>query len=337
MIIGRHNTDEKVFIIAEIGNNHEGNFSFAQDMVGLAHESGADAVKFQTIVPEALVASDLKEQIEKFKRFQLSYAQFERLASQAESLGMIFLSTPFDLESADALEPFVPAFKVASGDNNFYPLLTHLARKGKPILMSSGMTDLPELRRSIAMMEQAATEGKTVLEVAILHCVSSYPTLPKDAHLNSIVALKESLPYTIGYSDHTLGIRAAVLSVALGARIIEKHFTADKHHSTFRDHELSADPTELKELVERVREAEIYLGAEGAKATLEAEANVKKVARRSIALKRSLPKGHQLTQGDITWLRPGLGFPPGSEAEVVGKTLNQDVVAGKILTPDMLA
>ena len=335
MRIGPHDLDERVFIIAEIGNNHEGSFDRAEEMIGRAKEAGADAVKFQTIVPERLVSVSEEARIAQLRRFQFSYAQFEDLAARARREGVTFLSTPFDLESVAALDPLVPAFKVASGDNDFFPLLEEVARTGKPILLSTGMSDLDGVGRAKRRIEAEWQRTGRSGALALLHCVVSYPTVPADANLAALRDLA-TLGCTVGYSDHTIGIAAAVLSVALGARVIEKHFTLDKNQSDFHDHKLSADPAEFAELVRRVREAELLMGA-GGKRVLPCEAAVRQRVRRGIAAARDLAAGPIIAAADLGWVRPRAGLAPGSEDELIGRRLAVAVPRGAPILPEHCA
>lgn len=330
MKIGDFDLDRDILIIAEIGNNHEGCYPLAEEMVGLAAEAGAGAVKFQTIVPEKLVSISQKERVEQLKRFQLSYEEFERLKQVSKQEKIIFLSTPFDIESAHFLEPLVPAYKIGSGDNNFYPMIDVIARTGKPIIMSAGLMDLYEIRKTVDFITDIWNKNSIVQDVAILHCVTSYPTSPEEANLQAMNEL-QNLNVTVGYSDHTVGIEAAVLSVALGARIIEKHFTLDKNYSDFRDHQLSADPKEFAQLVERVRNASTLLG-QSSKTVQECERLVMKNVRRSIVAKRNLDENTILTWDDISWVRPGDGLSPGNEEKVLGKRLRGKVAVGELIT-----
>ncbi len=335
MKIADRDLNRDVLIVAEVGNNHEGSRALAEEMIGRAAEAGADAVKFQTFRTEHYVSRRDEARFRRLKSFELSYADFEALAGAARAANLIFLSTPFDLESARFLNGLVPAFKIASGDNNFYPLLETVAGFGKPVLLSAGLADLPQLRRSKALIEQVWQQAGVRQELALLHCVTSYPVPPAEANLAAIGRLRQEFGGTVGYSDHTAGIDAAVLAVALGARIVEKHFTIDKHYSDFRDHQLSADPAEMAALVRRVREAVAMLG-DGEK-TLRAseQANVAAV-RRSVAVRRDMPAGARIRFEDLTWIRPGGGVPPGDERLVIGRALRRAVQAGEILTPDML-
>jgi sialic acid synthase SpsE len=247
----------------------------------------------------------------------------------------MFLSTPFDIESVRHLEPLVPAFKIASSDNNFVALLEAVAATGKPVLLSTGMADMDDVKRSCGVLEGAWRKAGKAPAMVLLHCVSSYPAPPESANLLAIRTLASETGYPVGYSDHTLGIEAAVLSVALGARVIEKHFTLSKTQSDFRDHQLSAEPAELAELVRRVKAVQSMLGS-GIKQPHPAEEPVAKAARRSIVAKRNLPLGHMIAPQDLDWLRPAGGLVPGEEGKLIGRALKRAVAAGEMITPDMV-
>lgn len=320
-----------MFVIAEIGNNHEGSLALAEEMIGRAAEVGARAVKFQTIIPERLVSADQTERIAQLRRFHFEYKHFEQLAKVADRENVLFLSTPFDLESVSFLKRLVPAFKIASSDNTFYPLIEEVARTGKPIILSAGLADWVEITSTRDFIFEIWKERGITQELAILHCVSCYPTRPADANLLALQTLRK-LGVTVGYSDHTLGTEAAVLSVALGARIIEKHFTLDKNYSDFRDHKLSADPDEFSLLVRRVREGVELLGS-GKIELAECERDTKTQVRRSIAAKVDLPRGSRLERRDLCWVRPGHGLPPGSDAKILGKILKRPIRRGELILP----
>jgi N,N'-diacetyllegionaminate synthase len=332
--IENYDTEKKVFIIAEIGNNHEGSYTLAEEMIGKAAEVGACAVKFQTIVPEKLVSILQKDRIEQLKRFQLTYDEFERLSKVAKHENILFLSTPFDIETVHFLNSIVPAFKISSGDNNFLPLIDVIAQTGKPIIMSAGLMDLPEVKKTVGFILDIWKENAINQDVAILHCVTSYPTTLEEANLLAIKEL-QSLNVTVGYSDHTIGIEAAVLSVALGARIVEKHFTIDKNYSDFRDHQLSADPKEFSQLVKRVGNVSKLLGL-GRKTVQESEKSVMEKVRRSIVARKELDENTVLTLDDISWVRPGGGLAPGNEEMILGKRLKEKVAVGELITLDNL-
>ncbi len=326
---------ERVVIVAEIGNNHEGSYALAEEMIGRAAEAGVDAVKFQTFRTEHYVSRRDAARFERLKSFELSHDEFTKLAAVARREGVIFLSTPFDLESVRFLDALVPAFKIASGDNTFYPLLDTVARRGKPIILSSGLADTTRIRHVKAVIEAVWAEIGVEPGLALLHCVSSYPVPPEQANLAAIGRLRTDFDCSIGYSDHTLGIEACRVAASRGARIIEKHFTLNKNHSDFRDHQLSADPGEMAEVVQAIRQAEILLGS-GEKRVQECERSVERAMRRSIAAARDLACGAILTWEDITWVRPGGGLPPGKEHVVLGRKLAKPVRGGDRITPELL-
>jgi len=325
MKIGDFDTDQRVFVIAEIGNNHEGSLSEAKKLVQAAAEAGADAVKFQTIVPGKLISADQQDRLQQLKGYTLSLPLFHELHQEAMRAGVLFLSTPFDLESVEFLKELVPAFKVASGDSNFSGLLRKIASTGKPVMISTGLSDQAEKNHLRDFFHSAwRSAGQKDPGLALLHCVTEYPTPDERAGLQYLKVLAAMENITPGYSDHTLGIEAAVLAVGLGARIVEKHFTLDKTKKTFRDHALSADPVDFQALVQRIRRAEAFLTPihrEGPPAIMPA-------ARRSAAAGINLKAGHILEARDIVWLRPGTGFIPGSEARLVGRVLARPVARG---------
>lgn len=332
MRIGGVDLDERVLVVAEIGNNHEGSYGLAEELVGLAANAGVDAVKFQTITPSKLVNRADTARLEQLGRFCLSMDQFRSLAKVAEQAGVLFMSTPFDVDAVAELDPIVPGFKVASGDNTLAPLLRAVAETRKPIILSAGAATLEEVEGAVATVRE--TWGDDNPGIALLHCVVSYPTAPADANL-AVMRELEGIGDAIGWSDHTLGSTAAVAAVAMGARVIEKHFTIANDHSAFRDHQLSANPATMAHLVRSIREVEELLGT-GPKRVLPCEEATQQAVRRSIAASRDLPAGTVIALGDLTWLRPATGIPAGREDDVVGRTLKVDVEAGALLDADLL-
>lgn len=335
MKIANWDLERDILVVAEIGNNHEGSYGLAEEMIGLAARAGARAVKFQTYKTEHYVSREDEARFRRLKSFELTEGEFQRLGTVAKDAGVLFLSTPFDIDSARFLEPLVPAFKIASGDNNFFPLIDVIAHTGKPIILSSGLADLEQIQITRDFIWNIWRKQGIKQELAVLHCVSSYPTPAKEANLLAITQIRKQLGITVGYSDHTLGIEAAVLSVALGARIIEKHFTIDKNYSDFRDHQLSADPEEMALLVQRVRETGEML-SKGDKTIQKSERAVEGAMRRSIVARRDMPKGTTISIEDITWVRPAIGLPPGKEHLVVGKSLSRAVKSGEPIILEML-
>lgn len=334
MKIANFNTSsDGPLIIAEIGNNHEGNFEAACKLIEQAAWAGVDAVKFQTFRTELYVSSREEERFKRLKRFELTFDQFSQLAEVAREHNVIFLSTPFDLESAAFLNSIAPGFKIGSGENTFKPLLEFIASTGKPAILSTGLAGVEDIQIAKGIFESTWSKLGTVGELSILHCVSAYPVPAEAANLQRIVDLKREFQVTTGYSDHTLGTEACVLAVALGAEILEKHFTLSKTTSDFRDHQLSAEPEEMKELVRRVREAKKFLQRPlGINQNLEDSARV--AMRRSVIAKRVIAQGTKLSLEDVTWVRPGGGLAPGQEALLLGKVAKRDIGAGELLSAD---
>lgn len=334
MQIGSVDITKDVLVIAEIGNNHEGDLVLAADLIHLAAAAGAQAVKFQTIIPERLIAPDQTARLQQLRRFQLTVDQHRHLASVAARCGVMFLSTPFALEAVDLLFPLVPGFKIASGDNDFTALLEKVAMTEKPVILSTGMAEMNEVAVALNSLEAIWQRRGVDPGVVLLHCVSAYPTPPDQANLRALIPLA-GLGRPVGYSDHTIGIEAAVASVALGARVIEKHFTISKTYSDFRDHAISVEPDELKQLVERVRAMNLMLG-DGIKRLMPGELGTAQAARRSICAAADLQVGHVLVAGDFEFLRPSGGIAPNRAGELLGRALVKPVRAGDRLTLDMV-
>ncbi len=327
---------DDVFIIAEVGNNHEGDFTLAQDLVGLAAETGVDAVKFQTIIPELFVNRSDEPRFSTLKKFQFSYAQFETLARQAHGAGIKFMSTPFDLESAAFLGTIADAIKIASSDNTFFALIDAVARTGKPMIISTGLADEDDVRLAAGCVEAVWRGRHDAASLGLLHCVSNYPTTPENANIGAVASLKAAFPeQTIGYSDHTIGIDAARLAVGAGARIIEKHFTIANDHSEFRDHQLSADPATMKRLVDEIRAARELMGS-GAIELSSCEADMASAIRRSIVAAHDLKAGVTITEKDLNWTRPAGGMAPGEERYIIGKRLKSALLQGDPFKPELL-
>ena len=335
MNIGNCSTESDIVIIAEIGNNHEGDFGLAKEMIHLASETGVDAVKFQTFITDQYVGKSDDARFKRLESFELSQAQFSELSETAKSLDMAFISTPFDIKSAKFLSNIVDALKISSGDNNFYPMIEVAASLDKPIILSTGMAFLEDVLLCRDLIKRISKERGDVLELAILHCISAYPVDKADANLSAITTLIRDVDEVVGYSDHTIGPDAAVVAVALGARIIEKHFTIDKHFSDFRDHQLSADPDEMREMVRRIRETEKMLGT-GEKKVEICEQECLASSRRSIVANQDIPKGSEITWADLAWVRPSGGLEPGRESELLGKKAIKAISKGTQIIVDHL-
>jgi N,N'-diacetyllegionaminate synthase len=324
-------TDSHVTVVAEIGNNHEGNFELAQRLIREAAACGADAVKFQTCHADLFISPADAERLARFRSYEFTPDQWSSLASLARACKLGFYSTPLDLESAAMLEPLVDAFKVASGDITFAPLLDYVARSGKPVILSTGASDMRDVSAAVDRIRHVWRQQAGTARLVVLHCVSAYPAPANEANLDAIRTLSQELDVIVGYSDHVEGIEASVAAVAVGARMVEKHFTIDKAHSSFRDHALSADPPEFRQLVEQIRRVESMLGS-GHKQVQPAEQPTASAIRRSISAARDLSRGHELNARDLIWLRPGTGIAPGNEERLIGRRLTRDVSRGDVLT-----
>ena len=297
----------RTFIVAEVGNNHEGNFDLARKLILKAKQCGADAVKFQTFIPEDYVSKSSQERFKRLKKFQLTYKQFKKLASYSKKIGIIFFSTPFDIKSAKFLNGIQQIFKISSGDNNFLPLIETICKFNKSIFLSTGLANIDQITR-VKKLIFNLWKGKknNAKKLAILHCVSSYPVIESEANLLAIKTLKKKFSdCIIGYSDHTQGIIAPIAAVALGVNIIEKHFTLNKNFSNFIDHKISADPIEMKQMINMIRKLELMMG-DGKKIPQTSEKNNIKNLRRSIVAKKNITKGKIIKWRDLNWIRLSL-------------------------------
>jgi N,N'-diacetyllegionaminate synthase len=321
VIIGTFDTAERPLLIAEIGNNHEGDPIVAFEMADAALDAGAHVVKIQIIDPMRLVNRAQSQRISQLSRFRLPFETIVDMAEKVKSRGGLFMASVFDTDSLTAIAPYLDAIKIASGDLDFAPLLACAAATGKPVVLSTGMSYLDEIRSAVTTIEaNLVMPSRLEDKLAILHCVSLYPTPRENANLAAIATLREAFGLTVGFSDHTLGIETALAAAALGARVIEKHFTLDKGRSTFRDHALSADPREMTRLAEILRATDAMLGS-GARTMEMADAEMRTAARRSIVAARDLPAGTELTISDLDFVRPSGGLPPTALGKVLGRRL----------------
>ena len=311
-----------VFIVAEAGNNHEGDFSVAKKLIDKASESGADAIKFQTYDVDNFIDPKLQKSYKKFKKFSLSYEQFYKLSQYCKKKKIIFFSTPFDLKSAIFLNKIQKIFKISSGDNNFTDLIKLISRFNKHLIISSGLLSLNDLKHVYKIVKKI--RGKN-LKLSFLHCVSSYPAPLDQINLSNISLIKENFnDVNVGFSDHTIGIKAPLYAVLAGASIIEKHFTLDNKFSNFRDHALSLNPKNFKIMVNQIREAENILG-EKRKIALPLERKNLISMRRSAYASRNLKKGQILTRKDIIYLRPGSGLNEEEVRKILGKKIKVEL------------
>ena len=250
---------KKTFIVAEIGNNHEGSYNIACKLIKEAKKAGVDAVKFQTYDTKNYIDQKDIKRFKRLKKFELTKEQFYKLSLVAKKNDLKFISTPFDIDSAIFLNKIVDCFKISSGDNNYYQLIEKILKFKKSTIISTGLLDYKEILNLYKLVKRFKLSNSNI---AFLHCVSSYPVNDKEANLLSISFLKKKLPVTIGYSDHTIGVNASIASAVLGAKIIEKHFTLDNNYSNFRDHKISLNPIDMKYLVKSIRSIEQMMGLE---------------------------------------------------------------------------
>lgn len=330
-------------IIAEAGVNHNGQPALAHALIDAAAAAKADAVKFQTFRADRLAVTSApkaayqkrngpagESQLEMLRRLELPDDVVRELAVHCRAKGILFLSSPFDEESADFLDALgMPAFKVPSGELTNSPFLRHLAEKGKPLIVSTGMADMSEVEAAVGVIRAADAPP-----FALLHCVSNYPADPADCNLHAIGALERAFGVPAGWSDHTTGIDIAVAAVALGAAILEKHFTTDRALPG-PDHRASLEPGELADMVRAVRRVESALGT-GIKRPAASEADTASVARKSLVAVRDLAAGTVISATDLAARRPGTGLPPSRQGELLGRRLKINVAVGDLLTPEML-
>ena len=323
----------KIFIIAEAGVNHNGNLDLAYQLIDVAKDAGADAVKFQTFIPEKIISkfadkanyqketTDKNEsQLEMIKKFVLSFEDHKKLFDYCKNKNINFLSSPFDLDSIDFLNELgLDTFKIPSGEIINLPYLKKIGSLNKKLIISTGMANLGEVESAIDILVKSGTKKENI---TILHCTTNYPCPYKEVNLKAILTLKEAFKLPVGYSDHTLGIEVPVAAVAMGAKIIEKHFTLDKKLPG-PDHKASLEPGELKKMVKAIRNIEIALG-DGIKKPNKSEIEIMKVVRKSIVASKSIKKGAMFTKTNITVKRPGTGISPMRWDEVIGERANRD-------------
>jgi sialic acid synthase SpsE len=324
------NNLKRTFVVAEIGINHEGDEVAAEDMIRKAADAGADAVKFQTYESESYISLEQPERLARVKRFELSRTAFERLAKVAKDCGVIFFSTPLSIGDVGFVSGISSLIKVASGEITWLDLVRKIAKTDKPMIISTGIATEQEIEFAIEAVVSERPSALNDGSLMLMHCVSSYPTPPEDANILNVGWLRQRFGLPVGYSDHTLGIKACELAIAAGAVAIEKHFTYRKEDQNFHDHALSANPSDMKALVEKIRVAEIYLG-KAQRTRSDAEAKGEANMRRSLAAAVDIPKFTNVTEHYLTALRPAWGLGPNDADKVLGKRLNRDVRAGEII------
>lgn len=327
--------NNKTFIIAEIGNNHEGDIKLAKKLVKLAAKAGVDAVKFQTFKTEEFINKDDKKRFKQLKKFELSFDDFNILKELAHKYNLKFISTPLDLDSAKFIGKIADLIKIASGDNNFLTLIEHLLKFNKKLIISTGLMNFKDLQKLSKFIVKKIGKKKALDKISYLHCVTSYPVEEKYASLNSIPYLIKKQKFKIGYSDHTIGNEACLAAVSLGACIIEKHFTINKNFSKFRDHSLSADFEDLKSLVLSIRKIEKMKG-NFEKIIQHNEKNILKLVRRSVFSKKKIIKGEIIKIDKVRFLRPSNSNDYLSLTSILGKKSKLNIKRNQRLKKEKL-
>ena len=324
---------QKTFIVAEIGVNHEGDVNKAKKMIDLASQSGVDAVKFQTFTVENYVSKKQEERFKRGKKFELTLEEFNIIQRYAKKKKLIFFSTPLHSEDIITLEKISPIIKISSGDLTHLELIKNAALTKKPLILSTGLGTKSEIKSAVKVIEKYRPNIKKRGELLIMHCIAAYPTPVNEVNLRNIEWLKETFNYPIGYSDHTLGIKACELAVAFGAVAIEKHFTYRKENQIFHDHKISADKEDMKELVINIRNVEKFSGCFERKIG-KSEKKMYRHLRRSIYAKKNIPQGKIIEREDIALLRPAIGFGPENLKKIIGKKAKKFIKIDSIIKKD---
>ncbi len=326
---------KRTFIVAEIGNNHEGKYNIARKLIRLAAKAGVDAVKFQTFKVEEFINQNDKKRFNQIKKFQLNYNQFKKLKELANRYKLRFISTPLDFESSVFLLKNSDIIKIASSDNNFFPMINNIVRNKKPIIISTGLLNLRQIM-SLKYKISKKIDKKTIKEkISFLHCVTSYPVSDENANLNSVRILIKRLGLCVGYSDHTVGKEACLLAASLGAKIIEKHFTIDKNYSKFRDHSISADFNELKELVSSIRRIEKLKGTNKKEVQI-CERPFLKIVRRMPYAKINIQAGEIISFSNTKFLRSNQSKNFFDLENIIGKKVKKDIKKNQLINKQNL-
>lgn len=329
--------NKKVLIIAEAGVNHNASLETAKKMIKVAKECGADVVKFQTAKLDSLVteyALMAKYQMENIgtggsqkdmlRKLLLPFEDFEILAAYCNEIGIQFLSTPFDIDSIHFLNHLQNMWKIPSGEITNYPYLVEIAKTGKKVILSTGMSDMEEVDAAVRVLRSNGCG-----EITLLHCTSEYPAPMQNVNIKAMLTLKNTFRCSVGYSDHTQGIEIPIAAAALGATVIEKHFTLDKNMEG-PDHKASLEPEELKQMVRAIRNIEKALG-DGKKEPSESERKNIQVVRKSIVAKCDITAGELFSEDNITTKRPGTGINPMNWTEVIGKKAKKNFKADELI------
>lgn len=327
------NLDDAVPIVAEIGVNHEGDLETALTLMRLAHEAGADACKFQTYTPERFASASDPARLERVRGFDLGEAGFRRIAEEAGKLGFPVLSTAVTEDVVPFLAELFPAIKIASGDVNFEPVIRAAAGTGKPVILSTGLATEDEVETAVGWFKAAAGTDDVRERLVLLHCVSAYPTPVEQANVLAVPYLAGKTGLRVGYSNHVIGIEASLAAVALGACMIEIHFTDRKEDREFRDHALSCDPRDLAQLVEMAPRVRASLGA-GGKPRQPCEEEGLVLFRKGVVAARDLAEGTVLKADDLMYARPATEFPAAEITSLEGRQLKAGVKKGELIRRD---
>ena len=330
MLLFGKDLEFETVVVAEIGVNHEGSVDKAVEMIGMAADAKADAVKFQTYDPYRYASTSDMERFERVSRFALSTEDFSILSEEAKNLNIGFFSTPLDESSVEFVASISPVIKIASPDLTFAPTVRASAATGKPLIISTGLGLPDEIDRTLDWVQEEIGDTPLKDRIVLMHCVSAYPTPLNQANLNSIIYLRDRYDVHVGFSDHTIGLNAARASVALGAAVIEKHFTDQNVGREFRDHELSANPEDMKILVDEVNQIKSALGRID-KYRSEAELSNIQAVRKGVVASRNLSPGTILSREDLMYARPATDFGSDHMDDIVGRELVQSLMKGNTI------
>lgn len=314
------------FVIAEAGVNHNGRLDLALKLIDAASDAGADAIKFQTFKAEGVVIArgKAKPHFEMLKKLELKEKFYKPIIRQCKQKNIIFLSTPHSPDAIDFLESLVPAYKIGSGDLTNLPFLEKVAKKKKPIILSTGMATMKEVKEAMGCIKKTGNN-----KIIALHCTTNYPCSFNEVNLRAMQTMMKKLDVLVGYSDHTLGIDISAMAVTLGACVIEKHFTLDRN-MTGPDHKASIEPDELGKMIKQIRNVEEILGS-AIKKPNKSEIPMIKATRKSIVSLRNIKKGEKFTKDNIGIKRPGAGLAPKYYFKIVGKKAKKNIKADKLI------
>jgi len=314
-------------LIAEIGGNHEGNFNYAKKLVKLAINSGVDVVKLQLYSGDHLVSQvESKSHFKHFKKFELNKSQHIYLAKLCKSFGVQYLASVWDLKMLDWIDRYLTFYKIGSGDLTAFPIIKEFAKRGKPIILSTGLSNLSEITQTINFLQKQNKIYKNKNKLALLQCTSCYPTVDKEVNLKVMNTLKRKTNLTIGYSHHNLGSLALLTAYTLGAEILEFHFTDERKGKVFRDHKISLNNNETKSLIQNIIRVKNILGSNIKKPTKN-EIKSKNITtfRRAIYPSQDLKKGHKIKKTDLVYLRPNHGIDARNFKRLIGKKLKKNL------------